>query len=219
MRGARAIDQKIQLLTGNHIVIAIDIRSSSKMLEYFKDHRKPVDPYIALIMAMKHKIDEFPGCIAYKFTGDGWIVLFKKQKTNGSAMLQFMEALSKWYATHSSNLVKQMDLPRHGLTFGVDDGWIWEVPPGFFEQTEYIGEPIVLASRLQAAAAAAVGESADSDYAAFISVPCFNGYFKGIASDAMRTAVRLGKREDDDPCMILPLASSAGSAQVPNPTA
>jgi hypothetical protein len=71
MRGARAIDQKIRLLTGNHIVIAIDIRSSSKMLEYFKDHRKPVDPYIALIMAMKHKIDEFPGCIAYKFTGDG----------------------------------------------------------------------------------------------------------------------------------------------------
>jgi hypothetical protein len=44
MRGARAIDQKIRLLTGNHIVIAIDIRSSSKMLEYFKDHRKPVAP-------------------------------------------------------------------------------------------------------------------------------------------------------------------------------
>jgi hypothetical protein len=35
----------------------------------------------------------------------------------------------------------------------------------------------------------------------------------------VRAAVRLGKREDDDPCMILPLASSAGSAQVPNPTA
>ena len=182
------------------IVVAIDIRSSSRMLDDLVIHSR-LDPFVDLLTAMKHQIAESTislRCAPYKFTGDGWIVLFDTS-TEGTALYDFAVGLSACYRTKSKGLLEHLSVPppSHGLTFGVDSGPILKTT--IFQRPEYIGQPIVIACRLQAASK----KSPTPAYRALVSAAVFDRYLSAIPGvESREESVRLGTAEDgkDFPC-------------------
>jgi class 3 adenylate cyclase len=137
------------------LVVAFDICSSAAMLETlilsghdeaFTDLLKGVHEWLE-----NHR-DEYTYSI-YKFTGDGWILLFHdpREHLKGNRLLRFLVALSEEYR----ELRKQKVVPYlegvmsdKGLTFGIAVGH--RVRRIILDKTEYVGRALVLASRLQA---------------------------------------------------------------------
>jgi hypothetical protein len=159
------------------VVIAIDMRSSSAILDDLIIHSR-LDPYIELLTAMKHQIADSTmshRCTPYKFTGDGWLILFGPD-TAGSVIYAFMRELSACYRTKSEKLLSCLNVrpTKHGLTFGIDSGSIRKET--MFQRPEYIGQPIVTACRLQAAC----GRLQTPLYSAFVSETVFDRYLAAI---------------------------------------
>jgi len=170
---------KNPLMGPNAVAVVVDIRSSSQMLDDLVASGSPLDPYIDLVGEMKHTIAPYTlsaACKPYKFTGDGWIVLFDGE-TPGAVLYEFTAALSACYARHIPRLLGYLTTRPVllGLTFGIDNGSVKKLT--IFQHDEYIGHSIIIACRLQAAAR----DSADS-YVAYVSEPCFNEYFATIPS-------------------------------------
>lgn len=169
--------KKNTLIGPDVVAVVVDMRSSSQMLDDLVASGSPMGPYIDLVAEMKHTIAPYTMhhiCNPYKFTGDGWIVLFDAN-TGGAVLFDFVRALGACYARHSPRLLGCLTTPPDlpGLTFGIDSGSIKKLT--IYQQTEYIGRTIVIASRLQSAA-----RQCPDNYAAYISNPCFEHYFAGI---------------------------------------
>ena len=176
------------------IVIAVDMRSSSRMLDDLIIHSR-LDPYIELLTAMKHQIAASTishRCTPYKFTGDGWLILFDPS-TAGAVIYAFMRELSACYEAKSDKLLSCLNVrpPKHGLTFGIDSGLIRKET--MFQRPEYIGQPIVTACRLQAAC----GRLQTPSYSAFVSTTVFDQYLAAISGIITEDgSLRLGTVED-----------------------
>jgi len=135
------------------LVVAFDLCSSSMIMEQLL-LGGDVSCLTDLLTAIKrHLAAEQKRLLfdPYKFTGDGWILLFPAN-TDGSALMAFLERLCRFYSDEYRRLIKpnlQNMLKTVGLSFGIDRGWVSRMK--MYGQTEYIGRPIIVACRLQGA--------------------------------------------------------------------
>jgi hypothetical protein len=177
---------KRMLIGGDTLVVAFDICSSSDIQEELI-LRHELAPYNKLIEKLKHYLAEAQEWVAfepYKFTGDGWILLFPAS-TAGESLWKFMCGLSDCYDRASAHFL----LPRlntrpstTGLTFGVERGQIAKMT--MFQQAEYIGRPITVACRLQSAVKSV---TTAPGYKALVSASAFADYLAPLGLVAGRT--------------------------------
>jgi hypothetical protein len=141
------------------IVVAFDICSSSDIVEKLIA-RGELGRYVKLLEKIKHQLAGIQlnnPFVLYKFTGDGWILLFpieddEGHSIDGRVVLDFMHNLSVWFKRAFRELVaKYLDMPPSitGITFGVDVGRLHRMT--MYQRKEYIGRAIVVACRLQQA--------------------------------------------------------------------
>jgi hypothetical protein len=162
------------------VVVAFDMCSSSNIIEELtlngdverlKDFLGKLKEYLA---KEQKKVPFEP----YKFTGDGWILLFPAD-TDGIALSIFLMDLCQFYAKVYRKILKPYlaNLPPvAGLTFGIDKGPIEHLI--MYGQSEYVGRTINIACRLQGAVKDKGGTPA---YKALVSNAVHAEYFKKAA--------------------------------------
>jgi class 3 adenylate cyclase len=135
------------------IVLVFDICSSSNILEdltlsgSLKSFRK-------LLASLKRFLEEQSGILdfeVYKFTGDGWILLFPPD-TDGERLMTFVTRLAKFYKHEFKKTVApflQSKPGITGLTFGLDAGPLISLT--MHGRREYVGRALNIACRLQSA--------------------------------------------------------------------
>jgi class 3 adenylate cyclase len=146
------------------VVVFFDICSSTTILEDLLETEN-----MKTFLQTRGTQDEF---IAYKFIGDGWVLLFPPD-VSGSALVNFLTRLSDVFSTAFRKRVIPLlqNIPDVvGLTFGVDKGPLIKITMN--EQVEYIGRALNVAARLQ-------GAIKDKDenpaYKVLISKHAYNG--------------------------------------------
>src|SRR5262249_38061518 len=145
------------------------------------------------------------GFIAYKFVGDGWILLFP-MGTSGEKLVSFLEELCGLVDSHlKRKIIPRLEQPPkvQGLTFGIDSGSLVRLT--MMDKTEYIGRPINVASRLQSA----IKEKDKAPaYKALFSNPVFHtlrlNELKRKSKDVTRT-LRNIRNGDDYRCVKMNL--------------
>jgi hypothetical protein len=163
-------------LDGESIVVAFDMCSSSTIMEQLLRARDMscLTEFLTAIkrhLAAEQKLLEFD---PYKFTGDGWILLFSPV-TDGVALAAFLERLCRFYRDEFKRRVRPYlgNVPKLiGLSFGIDCGWLSHMT--MYGQPEYIGRPIVVACRLQGAVKDKGGSPA---YKALVTYAAYRKYF------------------------------------------
>ena len=109
----------------------------------------------------------------YKFTGDGWILLFPTN-TDGPALLTFLKDLCVFFRTQLREQVLDHvgTTPSiTGLTFGIEGGPLAAMK--IYGQNEYLGRALNIACRLQNAAK---DKRSSRAYVALVSNGVFNQY-------------------------------------------
>jgi len=163
--------------TRQAIVVAFDMCSSSQVVDHLTktDNLRPLTTFYTdlrryLAKQHKHAIPFEP----YKFTGDGWILLFPPN-TEGERLLEFLEALSLFFAVafQRSLLPHLSRAPAGvGISFGIEKGDLVSIMMD--GQQEFVGRAINVACRLQAA----IKEKGPSPaYTALVSNRVYGEYF------------------------------------------
>jgi class 3 adenylate cyclase len=142
-----------QLSTVRKVVVVFDICSSTAILEDLKATDNQSAWRNLLIELKRWLVDQAAelGFEIYKFIGDGWILLFPTNITK-IQLTEFLRHLSTMYDSTFDAAVLDLLQPNskpRGLTFGMDEGELIRIEMN--EQTEYLGRPINVASRLQGA--------------------------------------------------------------------
>lgn len=138
----------------NKIVVTFDICSSTKIMEQLLA-RDEMGAWCELLNSLEELINESLKPLngdLYKFTGDGWIMLF--DGADGiEGLMEVVKKLSEHYESlYIERIMNKIDDPygsTTGLTFGIDHGRL--VKLSMNSKNEYIGRPINMACRLQAA--------------------------------------------------------------------
>jgi hypothetical protein len=150
--------------------IVFDICSSTSMLEDLT-LTGSVERWRNLLISLKDFAqNDKSGVELYKFVGDGWILFFG-ENFEGATVLDFLLRISEFFdSLIHTDVVPHLEKPpeRMGLTFGLDRGKLIRVQMN--EVFEYIGRPINIAARLQAAAK---DSAAKTSYNLLISRPAF----------------------------------------------
>jgi hypothetical protein len=163
------------------LVVAFDICSSSNVLEELAASGD-LQRYTELIGSVKHYLADAQNTVLfepYKFTGDGWILLFPNN-TDGEHLFAFLRGLCEFFQDAFYQRVLR-HLAYHpsvtGLTFGIDRGPL--LSPTIFGQQEYVGRAIDVACRLQGAI-----KDADTDpaYKALVSNAAYLQYLSCAAN-------------------------------------
>ena len=135
------------------IVLSFDICSSTAILEDL--HRtESIEAWRDfLIWIKKYLVSKSKelGFNLYKFTGDGWIILFRYD-CPGSVIVPFLEDFCKNFKKRFRHEIKVLlETPPDviGVNFGMDRGKL--VSFVMRDNTEYIGRAINMACRLQSA--------------------------------------------------------------------
>jgi hypothetical protein len=168
------------LVYPNVLVVTFDISSSSVMLDDLilggkqKQFNKLLKDMHEWLVA---RGNEF-GFEIYKFTGDGWILLFNNpgEQLAGGGLLKCLITLCEHYRQTRRKRIDgrlQTVIKRKGLTFGIDVGEIRKVTLG---QREFVGRPLILASRLQAVARS--DEDGSPEYVALTTQAVYYEYLK-----------------------------------------
>ncbi|MBI4638560.1 MAG: hypothetical protein HY727_19655 [Candidatus Rokubacteria bacterium] len=163
-------------LAGDAIVVAFDMCSSSDIIEELT-LKGDVSRFQKFLTKLKHYLAAAQKTILfdpYKFTGDGWILLFPP-KTNGPALLTFLRDLCSFFKEEFRNdVLRYLDTPPSltGLTFGVEKGPL--APMTMYGGKEYVGRALNIACRLQNAVKDKGGSPA---YKVLVSNGVFNDYF------------------------------------------
>ena len=140
-------------LDGESLVVAFDMCSSSTIMEQLllaEDMTCLTESLTAIKRHLAAEQKRLP-FDPYKFTGDGWILLFPST-TDGSALTSLLERLCRFYQQEFKRRVKPnlITAPKLiGLSFGIDRGWLSSMT--MYGHREYIGRPINIACRLQGA--------------------------------------------------------------------
>ena len=144
-------DDEIQLM--DKMVVTIDICSSSHIVENLLKRSK-IDVWKNTLIdlkeyifkeALKHKAE------IYKFTGDGWIMLFDPPYLEKN-IIGFLKDINLFYKDlYINQVIHTIDIPPKiiGMTFGVDEGPLVKLK--MLEIWEYIGRALNIACRLQGA--------------------------------------------------------------------
>jgi hypothetical protein len=141
-------------------------------LQRFKDFLTTLKQYLA--SAQKNIVFD-----PYKFTGDGWILLFPED-TDGKALFRFLHDLCTFFRKESrKQILQHLATPPSitGLTFGVEKGPLASMK--MYGQWEYIGRALNVACRLQSSVKDKGGSPA---YKALVSNAAFNQYFSSVRS-------------------------------------
>lgn len=155
------------------IVVAFDICSSTLIIEDLHKTEN-IDRWKDFLIWIKRYLNIKASELSldiYKFTGDGWILLFDKD-FNGDQLISFMKDFCKQFKMRYKIKIEQfLETPPQisGLNFGVASGTLLKfVMNG---QTEYIGRSINVACRLQSA----IKDRDDfPQYKALIAKPLFH---------------------------------------------
>ena len=108
-----------------------------------------LDSYSTMVSDLQSFLDKVKGEYnfeTYKFLGDGYILLFHNS-VGPEKIYEFSEELvdigGKILSIYIEKHIQNSDLPRQGITIGVDSGILDK------SKDEYIGRPINIACRLQ----------------------------------------------------------------------
>ena len=132
------------------MVVAFDICSSSDILEDLK-LTDNLPEYTNLMLWLNNFLVKKAAMVdfeVYKFTGDGWILLFNHYC--GDAILKFLENFSLAYKTiFLRKIYPLLEHPAEsqGITFGVEFGSLQKIVMS--KRIEYLGRPLNIACRLQ----------------------------------------------------------------------
>ncbi|KPQ43784.1 MAG: TPR repeat protein [Candidatus Methanoperedens nitroreducens] len=193
----------------NKIVVSFDICSSSSIIEdlTLTNNLKALRN---LLINMKEFMRKRPALDfeVYKFTGDGWILLFP-ENIQGNGLMSFLILLSSFFKEElTSSIIPLLESPPEimGLTFGIDGGKLIKIVMN--ENKEYIGRPLNIACRLQSA----IKDKDDHpENKILVSKHVFNRYLKSLKGynpeNVSRTLrnIRGGERYQ---CVMIPLPSS-----------
>lgn len=133
------------------IVVTFDICSSTSIIEDLhktENTKKWRDFLIWMKIYLKKKSEEYD-FIIYKFTGDGWILLFDFD-CPGNNLVEFSQGLCHQFKMRYKRKVEDfLETPPSlsGLTFGIDRGSLIKFIMN--DQIEYVGRAINVACRLQ----------------------------------------------------------------------
>jgi hypothetical protein len=163
-------------LDSDVIVVVFDICSSSDIIEELTLKGDMVRYQNFLTKLKEYLAEEQNTTIfePYKFTGDGWILLFPTN-TSGKALLSFLKNLCMFFKKEfRKDVLRYLDTPPSitGLTFGLEKGPLTKMT--IYGTREYIGRALNIACRLQ-------NSIKDKDstpaYKAIVSNAIFNDYF------------------------------------------
>ena len=187
--------KNIDLLKGDAaihdlVVVAFDMCSSSKIIEDLSrtDNLKQYDRLLKNLHAWLWNNAVSSGYIVYKFTGDGWLVLFSSDSVTGQGLMKFLSRLAtKFHSMRKQFVDNHLEsIPQSiGLTFGVEMGPVRKVVLG--RDVEFIGRALNVACRLQAAAK---DRGPAPDYRCLFSRKVYNRYLTEINSHNFSPAER-----------------------------
>lgn len=133
-----------------HLVLVFDICSSTSVLEDL-NRSQSIWRWRQLLADLLNFISDQPGLTVYKFLGDGWFILMPPD-TPGAAFISLCSGLiTRLDDSYGSRVKPVMEnpFPSLGLTIGADSGTLHRFQLG--SSTEYVGRPLNVAARLQAA--------------------------------------------------------------------
>lgn len=161
------------------LVVSFDFSSSSKILEDLSltnNLAKMWDLLLRVEMYLKPHVKKMRGEI-YKFTGDGWILLFP-EKVKGPDLVLFLEKLMEYCKNVlNSTVTPHLDSTpkRMGVTLGMDAGMLYGLK--IWETKEYVGRAINVACRLQSAIK---DKDEKPEYKLLVSKRVFNEFRKAF---------------------------------------
>lgn len=173
-----------------YLTLAFDMCSSSAIVEDL-GRAGNLDAFERLVTQLygflaRHSATE--NFKIYKFTGDGWILLFPADGVDGRSLVKFLTLLARKFRALRRNLVEGhlRALPKsRGLTFGLAVGKLHRLRIGARE--EFLGRSLILACRLQAG----VGqEGGSANYRVLLSRAAYNRYMKQIDDVPFYSVVR-----------------------------
>jgi class 3 adenylate cyclase len=172
------------------IVLVTDICSSSEIMEDLLRTGNIIIWRNLLINYKKHlaEASKTLNFEPYKFTGDGWILLFDSEY-NSTKILNFLTELSEKFENDFKDLIyRHLENPPDisGLTFGMDSGPLVFIE--MMETDEYVGRAINIASRLQ-------GAIEDTDILTGYRVMISNSLFQSMETELDNFHPELVKRK------------------------
>lgn len=167
-------------VTHDLVTVAFDMCSSSKIIEDLSRTQGLVQydrlmKNLHLWLWSNAKAFNF---ILYKFTGDGWIVLFPALKTDGESLMRFLVKLSRQHNSLWRKLIEDHleSIPESmGLTFGIERGELRKVVLG--NEIEFVGRALNVACRLQSAVK---DKGPAPDYRCLFSRKVYNTYLRDM---------------------------------------
>lgn len=165
-----------QLNTSKAVVVVFDMCSSTSIIEDLTQQGAVSRLEDFLREFKRHLMAETKRhqFVPYKFTGDGWILLFND--VPGSTLALFVRELCEFYRAQYKALLRPYlnKAPRlAGLTFGIARGVLTRTT--MFGNDEYLGRAINVACRLQNSVKEGKGTPA---YRGLVTKPVFQDYFR-----------------------------------------
>lgn len=175
--------------TDESLVVVFDMCSSSDIIEGLtlrgEVHRlKRFLTAVKRYLRHKAKGNRFS---VYKFTGDGWILLFPAD-VDGAVLLSFLKGLCKFFQRElKRKVLRYLDAMPHviGVTLGLERGPLLKTV--MFGQREYIGRALNIACRLQTAIK---DKDKSPAYKALVSNAVYNDYFRKLSGARSKPVTR-----------------------------
>jgi len=157
------------------IVVVFDMCSSSDIIEELtlKGDMSRFHNFLTKIKRYLAEAQKSVPFDPYKFTGDGWILLFPAN-TDGKALLTFLKNLRVFFKKEfRKDVLRYLDTPPSitGLTFGLEKGPLAQMT--MYGVREYVGRALNIACRLQNSVKDKGGSPA---YKALVSNAVYNDY-------------------------------------------
>ena len=140
-----------EMATVRKIIVVVDIRSSSDIIEGVTLNGE-LKKLRNLLISVKQYLTKESTTLhfeIYKFTGDGWILLFP-ENAQIKKIMNFVQRLSKYFQKEFNKEIEPIldtPPPAIGLTFGAAEGELIKIIMN--NRTEYIGRALNIACRLQ----------------------------------------------------------------------
>jgi class 3 adenylate cyclase len=178
------------------IVISFDICSSSNIIEdlTLTNNLKAMRNLLIKMKEFLLEKSELLNFDVYKFTGDGWILLFP-ENIQGKDLMRFLIELSSFFKQKlTSQIIPLLERPPKitGLTFGIDGGKLIGIVMNLNQ--EYIGRPLNIACRLQSAIK---DKDEHPEYKLLVSKHVFNKHLKRLKGYNPKSVVRTLKNIRD----------------------
>lgn len=195
------------------IVVVFDICSSSDLIEelILRGDLRRFTKFISSIKEYLARAQKTTLFDPYKFTGDGWILLFPPN-TVGTALLVFLKDLCLFFQTQlRAQVLNHVGSAPSitGLTFGIEKGPLAAMT--IYGQPEYLGRALNVACRLQNAAK---DKRRSRTYVALVSNAVFEQYFagtQGLKVSRVKRTLRNIRQGADYRCRRIDLLSYKGA--------